>query len=101
MEYDELVKKLAEDGYIQNKVGETNQNTYFKEALEHLRVKFDRRYKFFGWGTAWDHIRKLVLFNYGVSKVKYLPLDKQEEANKLAIALIDTLSDASPYEPEF
>lgn len=39
----------------------------------------------------WNLIRKLVCHAYGVSIVKHIPADKLEEANNLAIKMIDML----------
>ena len=42
---------------------------------------------------GWDNIRKLVLWSYGVNQIQYLPDDKQDEINDLAIKIVDSIFD--------
>lgn len=96
-EYEELVERLAKDGYITKQTEEPKAvpQTFFREALEYMQQKYnaaDREGKYYGgWLSVWDHIRKAVLWSYNVTTVGRLPLEKQEEANRKAIKMIDAL----------
>ena len=96
MEYEEIVEKLLAEGYIVKKP-ETPQacpQTFFKEAIEYMahRYSFQSQYNG-GWGVAWDHIRKAVQWRYGASTVRQIPYDKKDEANAVAMKMIDALYD--------
>ena len=93
-EYEELIERLAKDGYIQKKgESKTVPQTFFKEAGAYMQQRYAASSISNGWGVAWEHIRKTVLWSYGVSTISQIPLEKKEEANERAIKLIDALFD--------
>lgn len=94
IDYEELVEKLEADGFIKRKDKEVVPQTYFKQAIEHMSQKYsdnDSDAIHGGWGTAWDQVRKLVLWSYGARTVSWMKKEQQQEANDKAIALIDIL----------
>lgn len=93
MNYEEVVERLKADGYIKEKNDErTVPQTFFREAIAYMEQKYHNQRKYHhGWSAAWDHIRKLVMWTYGVSTTRQIPFDKQQEANDLAMKLIDTI----------
>ena len=95
MDYDQIVERLIRDGYIvKEKPKAEGTNFYFSRAANHFELEYKKASKNAprgGWGIAWDHIRKAVQWKYGASTAKQMPMDKIEEANDLAIRLIDEL----------
>ena len=95
MEYEELLKKLIADGYIKEKPEDplTNPQTFFRESIDYMRDKFSMRTRYCseGWGSTWDHVRKIVQWSFGVFTTKQIPHDKKQKANEMAMKLIDII----------
>lgn len=95
-EYEELVERLAKDGYITKRTEEAKAvpQTFFREAIAYMEQRYNENNMLMnhgGWGSVWDHIRKAVLWSYNVTTVGRLSLDKQKEANEKAMRMIDAL----------
>lgn len=113
--YKELKERLAADGLIIKKTYKEvvrdklkqKELQFLDKAHKHFRARQHILYELSmsrGWNDytshnlcmisyGWDNIRKLVLWSYGVSGIRYLPDDKQDEINDYAIKIIDTIFD--------
>ena len=95
MEYEEFLKKLIADGYVKAKPEDplTIPQTFFKESIDYMSEKYKSRTRYCcdGWGSTWDHVRKIVQWSYGAMTTKQIPHDKKQEANEMAMKIIDII----------
>lgn len=82
-----------------------NRVNYFDEAREYFRMRQAELFRIslmrpgYDWldhnriilSCGWEYIKKLVLWSYEVSYVEDMPTDKVDEANRMAIDIINTV----------
>lgn len=99
-DYEYIKNRLLRDEYIIESDSEQKRKsrTYFSEAYAYMHQRYTENFTCVpwpGWGVAWDHIRRLTLWSYGVRTQNGLGEDVKKEANERAKKFIDMLVDFS------
>lgn len=101
--YEEFKERMVNEGVIAPKSAAWKNQNNLQVAREHFRVRAENLRKLFDhaiWTEGlnwpeWEFIKKLICHTYCVSSASGIKDDLLEEANNLAIKLIDEVFDVN------
>lgn len=84
-EYEDLKRRLLEDGYLIHDTRGKKKYTYFSKFQDYMRSQYTQGRNVAGYGAFMDHIKAAIKWACCAKSSEQLPDIYQEEVNKWAI----------------
>lgn len=90
-DYEELKARLLEEGYL-IKTSKAKQHEYFRKFNDYMTGLFNgNEHDMIGWGGLDMAVKSALRWVYNAKTIQKMPDDCKDEANDLAIKIVDML----------